>query len=71
MPIAKAGHFRSRWLAQTLGMSIHLLCFKSPKFFILKIEVEFKTYFSIDIYFKESTDDHYSIKKHFWKPSNF
>jgi hypothetical protein len=45
-------------LASAPGMLIHIKCFKKPKFFILKFEVEFKNHNFVAIYFKEPFDDH-------------
>jgi hypothetical protein len=38
-------------------------CYKSPKFFILKFDFEFKNHNFVAIYFKEPFDDHLCLKK--------
>jgi hypothetical protein len=36
----------------------YVKCYKNPKFFILKVEVDLKNHNFVAIYFKETFDDH-------------
>jgi hypothetical protein len=46
------------------GIKILIKCYKNPKFFILKFEVDFKNHNLVAIYFEEPFDDHLCFKKH-------
>jgi hypothetical protein len=39
------------------GIKILIRCYKNPKFFMLKFEVDFKNHNFVAIYFKEPFDD--------------
>jgi hypothetical protein len=45
------------WPGSALGMEIHIKCYKNPKFFIHKFEVEFNNFFR-SYFRKQPIDDH-------------